>query len=179
MSKNSVTNEILLDFHSDIFDADSHDKDSLRIGGVLIRESLGADLLERVASVTSLESSGIVLFKVALDQVMFMNASTIRTLSNRLGGLIFCDVAAGFAKCYPQISTGAFETIHGVQVKAYRADNGLFSKEDFMDEIKAEGQRITFSGVGAHHMNGVAERSTRTTITKSRTMMLQSEFQIK
>ena len=49
--------------------------------------SLGTDLLERVASVCSLESSGIVLFKVALDQVMFMNASTIRTLSNRLGGL--------------------------------------------------------------------------------------------
>ena len=43
--------------------------------------------MDRVASVTSLESSGIVLFKVALDQVMFMNASTIRNLSNRLGGL--------------------------------------------------------------------------------------------
>ena len=89
-------------------------------------------------------------------------------------------------KCYPQISTGAFETIlnkikfekecaeYGVQVKAYRTDNGIFSKEDFMEEIKAEGQRITFSGVGAHHMNGVAERSMRTTITKSRTMMLHS-----
>ena len=48
---------------------------------------MGTDLLERVASVCSLESSGIVLFKVALDQVMFMNASTIQTLSNRLGGL--------------------------------------------------------------------------------------------
>ena len=70
-----------------IFDADAHDKDSLRIGGVLVRESLGTDLLERVASVTSLESSGTVLFKVALDQVMFMNASTIRNLSNRLGRL--------------------------------------------------------------------------------------------
>ena len=101
-------------------------------------------------------------------------------------GTTFCDVATGFAKCYPQISTGAFETIlnkmkfekecaeHGVQVKAYRADNGMFSKEDFMEEIKAEGQRITFSGVGAHHMNGVAERSMRTTITKSRTMMPHS-----
>ena len=40
-----------------VFDADPHDKDSLRIGGVLVRESLGADLLERVASVCSLESS--------------------------------------------------------------------------------------------------------------------------
>ena len=53
----------------------------------MIRESLGADLLERVASVCSLESSGMVLFKVALDQVMFVNASTIRNSSNRLGGL--------------------------------------------------------------------------------------------
>ena len=26
-------------------------------------------------------------------------------------GTMFCDVAAGFAKCYPQISTGAFQTI--------------------------------------------------------------------
>ena len=29
----------------------------------------------------------MVLFKVALDQVMFMNASTIQNLSDRLGGL--------------------------------------------------------------------------------------------
>ena len=43
-----------------------------------------------------------------------------------------------------------------------------------MEEIKAEGQQIIFSGVGAHHMNGVAERSTRTTTTKSQTMMLHS-----
>ena len=40
-------------------------------------------------------------------------------------------------------------------MKAYRADNGIFSKEDFMEEIKAEGQRITFSGVGAHEADKV------------------------
>ena len=63
---------------------------------------------------------------------------------------------------------------YGVQVKAHHTDNGIFSKEDFMEEIEAEGQRITFSGVGAHHMNGVTKRSMGTTITKSQTMMLHS-----
>ena len=55
-------------------------------------------------------------------------------------GTAFCDVAAGFARCYPQISTGAFERIlnkiefeeecaeYGVQVKAYRTDNGIPSE---------------------------------------------------
>ena len=45
-----------------------------------------------------------------------------------------------------------------------------------MQEIQKEGQTITFSGVGAHHQNGVAERAIRTVVTKARTMLLHAQL---
>ena len=44
--------------------AGMHDKDGLRIGGAFVRGSLGASLVDRVASICSLESSGMLLLKV-------------------------------------------------------------------------------------------------------------------
>ena len=84
------------------------------------------------------------------------------------GGTIFVDVATGFTRVYFQVSLGSEETIraknaferealsHGVMVRNYRSDNGIFSKQSFMQEILKDEQHITFSGVGAHHQNGCA-----------------------
>ena len=72
-----------------------------------------------------------------------------------------------------QASTGAEETIeakqaferfaaqHGVTIKHYRSDNGIFHARVFTDELKSCGQSITYCGVNAHHQNGVIERCIR------------------
>ena len=48
---------------------------------------------------------------------------------------------------------------HGIIIKKYRADNGVFSSEGFEHEVEEHLQCITFSGVGAQHQNAVAERA--------------------
>jgi len=46
---------------------------------------------------------------------------------------------------------------HGITVQSYQTDNGVFAAKEFMLEIHNMQQSIGFSGVGAHHQNGVAE----------------------
>ena len=50
------------------------------------------ELYTRVASLTGPAASGPVLFKVAVDQVMFMNANMICNLSNQHGMLKLKDM---------------------------------------------------------------------------------------
>ena len=66
---------------------DRFDKENLRLSGIAIRNSLGPNLLQRVSSLIGPGETGPIVFKTALDQVMHMNASTIRVLSNTLGSL--------------------------------------------------------------------------------------------
>ena len=87
------------------------------------------------------------------------------------GGTIFCDVATGSTRCYPQVSLNGPETVcsklqferealsFGAQVLSYRTDNGIFTKEAFMTELTSKNQLITACGTGAHHQNGIAECS--------------------
>jgi hypothetical protein len=39
----------------------------------------------------------------------------------------------------------------GFQIKEYRADNGIFVKEEIKSSAAAQNQILAFSGVGAHH----------------------------
>ena len=64
----------------------------------------------------------------------------------------------------------------GVIFGAYRTDNRIFTKEQFINELHHNWQKITVSGVGAHHQNGVAERGIQTTITKSWTQLLDKSL---
>ena len=66
---------------------DQHDRENLHLSGIVIRSSLGPNLAQRVSSLCPMNAPGPVVFKHAIDQVMFMNATTIRNLSNELGGL--------------------------------------------------------------------------------------------
>ena len=100
------------------------------------------------------------------------------------GGTIFVDHATGLIFIHNQVSLKAGETVkskrafeafcseHGVTVKGYRADNMPFNSKSFMDDIHLKNQKIDFSGVGAHHQNGVAERSIATVTKWARTMLL-------
>lgn len=62
----------------------------------------------------------------------------------------------------------------GVTVIAYQSDNGVFTAAAFSKEILERQQAIAFSGVGAYHQNGVAERGIGTIMSMARTMLLHS-----
>lgn len=100
-----------------------------------------------------------------------------------VGGTIFCDHASNFIQARHQVSLRASDTIrskqlyereaavYGVQVKSYHTDNGVFKSNEFGKNLEEKQQTIRFSGSGAHHQNGVAERSIRTVTEKARAMM--------
>ncbi len=102
------------------------------------------------------------------------------------GGTIFVDHASGYIHVEHQISLSAADTIrskrnferilmnHGVLVRRYRADNGVFNSADFEEEVEKGSQSIMYSGVGAQHQNGVAERSIRTVVEQARTMLVHA-----
>ena len=52
----------------------------------------------------------------------------------------------------------AFSKDRGASVQAHHADNGTFKAKAWVQHCYKSGQDITFSGVGAHHQNGMAER---------------------
>jgi hypothetical protein len=59
-----------------------------------------------------------------------------------------------------------------VKIKSFRADNTPFNAAEFKNDLENKGQTISFSGVGAHHQNGAAERAIKTITSWARTMML-------
>jgi hypothetical protein len=50
----------------------------------------------------------------------------------------------------------AYAKAHGITIKHYHADNGRFKDNAFLQSIQENHQTISFSGVGAHHQNGIA-----------------------
>jgi hypothetical protein len=62
----------------------------------------------------------------------------------------------------------------GVHIRTFKADNAPFSSIEFMNDVATKGQDITFSGVGAHHQNGVAERAIKMITSWARTMVLHA-----
>ena len=89
-------------------------------------------------------------------------------------GSLFVDHASGKIFNFCQYSTNANETIKSAQrlesmarqenikVKKYHSDNGIFAKTAFKTHCESQQQEFSFSGVGAHHQNGVAERNIKT-----------------
>jgi hypothetical protein len=96
------------------------------------------------------------------------------------GGTIWVDAASGFVAVDTQVSLGAAETLrskakfereahrHGTKILSYRADNGVYKSKAFTDDCKLKSQSIDFSGVGAHHHNGVAEQYVQSPLTQER-----------
>ena len=104
------------------------------------------------------------------------------------GGVIFVDHASGFVFVVPVVNFTAGEALRakrefeaemssmGVAVLNYHTDNGVFSASQFQDKLAEDGQDMTFSGVGAHHQNAVAERAIGTVVNIARTMMLHAKM---
>ena len=102
------------------------------------------------------------------------------------GGTLFIDHTSSMVFIQHQVSLRTGETLqakhkfeqlaceHGVTNKAYHADNSPFGNADFVRSIEGNGQAIKFSRVGAHHQNGVAERTIKTISSWARTMLLHA-----
>jgi hypothetical protein len=103
-----------------------------------------------------------------------------------VGGTIFVDEASEFITVQNQVSLGAVETVHaknrmerealrhGIKIKSYRCDNGVYRAKHFVDDTIRHHQTIKYSGIGAHHHNGIAERAIRTISTSARTILLHA-----
>jgi hypothetical protein len=55
-------------------------------------------------------------------------------------------------------------------------NNGTFASDTFKTECSKYNQRLTFSGVGAHHQNGVLERNIKTISQWAHLNMLHAAF---
>ena len=100
------------------------------------------------------------------------------------GGTLFYDHASSFIYLSHQVSLGIGETLQSkrkferfasqrnVDVRSYRADNHPYSSKGFLEDLEVHNQTITFSGVGAHHQNGAAERALQTCCTWARALMM-------
>ena len=85
---------------------------------------------------------------------------------------------------FHQVSLGATDTVRskglyeqeaadmGVEILSYRGDNGVYKSKKFKDDLLIRHQTMTYSGVGVHGQNGVAERGISTVVNSARTMML-------
>ncbi len=103
-------------------------------------------------------------------------------------GTLFVDHASGKIFNFPQLSTTAADTIRskhllerlalddGIRIKHYHSDNGVFNSAAFKDDCITSSQHISFSSVGAHHQNGVAERNIKTISQWARANMLHAAF---
>jgi hypothetical protein len=63
---------------------------------------------------------------------------------------------------------------HGVEVKHYHADNGVFANNLFCKSVQEARQTLSFCGVNAHWQNGVAERRIRELQDHARTMLIHA-----
>ena len=67
----------------------------------------------------------------------------------------------------------------GVVVQEYHADNGVFQAKDYVNELQSKHQTINYCGVGAHHQNGIAERSILTVSNMARALLLHASMRWK
>lgn len=100
---------------------------------------------------------------------------------------IYVDQATDYTYMHMQQSMDAKETIHGKQaferhiarmghkVMYYHADNSIFASTEWRASCGDLDQQLTFAGVGAHHMNGVAEAKIKTLKNLAQTMMIHSK----
>ena len=90
---------------------------------------------------------------------------------------MFDDHASGKVFNFCQVSTGAAEIAEskhtveyftqdeGFKIKLCHSDNGIFSLAEFTSDCEKLDQKTNYSGVGAQHQNGLAERNIKTIVS--------------
>ena len=127
---------------------------------------------------------------VSVDQLVSPTPGFISQITGRLTTkrykytTVYVDQFSGLGYVYLQKTASADETIegkkafeayckqHGVEVKHYHADNGIFRANKWVDACRTQGQGLTFAGVNAHHSNGLAERRIRSLQDLTRAMLI-------
>jgi transposase InsO family protein len=116
-------------------------------------------------------------------------AQITRALTNKriVGTSVYVDHASDLSYVYHHTAMTSEETVkgkeafeqfsksHGVHIKHYHADNGRFKDREFMKSIKRKNQTISFSGVGAHHQNGIAEKRIGDLQRSATTLLLHAQ----
>jgi len=86
-----------------------------------------------------------------------------------------------------QETTNAIETLQGKHhyeqyflcyhhsVQEYHSDNGIYTDQQFTEDLSNAGQCHTVTRTGAHHMNGIVECSIRFISTWTLTMLLHAQ----
>jgi hypothetical protein len=99
-------------------------------------------------------------------------------------GSLFVDHASGKFFNFCQYSTTSNQTIKSAQhldsmakqenikVKKYHSDKRIFASTAFKNHCESQQQEFSFSGVGAHHQNGVAKRNIKTVAQLAQANML-------
>ena len=102
------------------------------------------------------------------------------------GGCIFVDHATGDVHVEHLLNFTTMETLQakaryekrmadmGITVQAYQTDNSIFAARAFINNIESGLQNIKFSGVGAHHQNGIAEHAIQSILSKARTILMHA-----
>ena len=102
------------------------------------------------------------------------------------GGCVFIDHVSGYVSIKHQVAINANENVkgkltfereaqsQGVVIKEYHTDNGILNTSEFMEDILKKHQKIRFSGNGASHKNGAADRAIKTVVTMEKTMLMRA-----
>ena len=59
-------------------------------------------------------------------------------------------------------------------IKGYHTYNWIFNASEFMEDLLKKQKNIRFSGTGASHQNGTAERAIKTVVTMERTALMHN-----
>ncbi len=129
---------------------------------------------------------------VSVDQLESPTPGLIAQMTGKLTtkrykyATVYVDQRSRFGYVHLQKTSSAEETIegkkafetyarrHGVTIKNYLVDNGIFKAYLWVEECKKQGQGLTFAGVNANHQNGVAERKIRELQDMARTMLIHA-----
>jgi transposase InsO family protein len=99
---------------------------------------------------------------------------------------VYIDQVSRLSFMYLQKTATAEETLEGkqafekyseqrgVRIRGYHADNGIFKAHKWVLACRAKGQNLSFTGVNAHHQNGMAERRIRLLQELTRTMLIHA-----
>jgi hypothetical protein len=129
--------------------------------------------------------------KVSIDQYMSATHGRLGHMKGKeakskkyTGGTLFVDHAPQHIHCTHQILLQVGEILkakiegwakkRGCNNTHYHADNVPFKADKFVHDCTNKSQTISYSGIAAHHENGVAEQLIQMITTWARAMMLHS-----
>jgi hypothetical protein len=103
------------------------------------------------------------------------------------GGCIFSDNTTSWVQVEHQLNLTTHETLgvkerfefasrdYGVIIQEYLSNNeAAFTSHEFSNHLRQFEKTIRFTGVGAHHHNGIAEKDIQAVVSVARTLLLHS-----